>query len=443
VIALAVSLWAANGMISATILPSAVGDIGGLDLLSWATTAYVAASIVTAAAAGWTRAQVGGRLGLAIGALIFGLGATLSALAPSMPVLLVGRVIQGGGSGLAVAVCYSLIRTVFREAVWTRIFGLVATVWGMAGLVGPAIGGGLTELVTWRFAFAAMAVPAAILAATAIAVLPPEPRGRAAPPPLPTMGVLALGVFAIGLAGNVAGAGARVVALAAGAVLVFAAIRFDRVRRTPAFPSDTLSLSTPVGQGFAARVLLVATGMPLTVYGAYALQQIHGLSPSVAGYIVALEAIAWAIAATIPPRLSPRGERIAIRLGGLLVACGVGATGLALGHPSPWLAIGTIALTGVGYGIAWPVIGSRIFRGAREGEGDRTAAALPTLEALGVATGAALTGALGNALGIAAAGPAALPGTVAATFLAFGAIGLLGAVAAFRAAAGDDGRQPA
>src|SRR3546814_19364304 len=74
-ICLGVSLWATNSIISVTVLPSAVIEIGGLPLLSWATTAYVTASIVFSAADGWTKERQGGSAGLVLGEVIFPAGA--------------------------------------------------------------------------------------------------------------------------------------------------------------------------------------------------------------------------------------------------------------------------------------------------------------------------------------------------------------------------------
>src|SRR5258708_40036239 len=100
-----VLLQSMNVLMLTTVLPSIVGELGGVDMLRWPTTAFLASSIVAASCAGVLSGAVGARTAYCIGVTIFGLGALLCSLAPTMGWIVVGRLIQGfgGGRGSAVA----------------------------------------------------------------------------------------------------------------------------------------------------------------------------------------------------------------------------------------------------------------------------------------------------------------------------------------------------
>src|SRR6187401_787350 len=79
-----VLLQSMNVLMLTTVLPSIVGELGGVAMLSWPTTAFLASSIVAASCAGMLAAAVGPRLVYCIGVATFGLGALLCSLAPTM-----------------------------------------------------------------------------------------------------------------------------------------------------------------------------------------------------------------------------------------------------------------------------------------------------------------------------------------------------------------------
>jgi MFS family permease len=153
-------LSAANSMISVTITPITVLEIGGVGAISWTTTLYVVASIVAAAAGGLLRARLGLRGAALLGPLVFTAGGLICAAAPSMAVLLAGLLVQGLGAGVALALSYACIRILFPESQWPRLFALISAVWAIAALGGPLLGAGLIALAGWRLAWLTMAYSA-------------------------------------------------------------------------------------------------------------------------------------------------------------------------------------------------------------------------------------------------------------------------------------------
>lgn len=403
IVGLGVFISAVNSVLLVTVLPTAVDDIGGIEFMSWTTTIYVTASIVFSAAGGWMKARLGGRGGLLAGASLFMAGTAICAAAPAMPVLLLGRLGQGVGSGLLAAMSYTFVRSVFPQGLWPKIFALMAAVWGVAALAGPALGGVLTGMVGWRPAILSMMLPALLLMTLVLAALPRDgERGGREPFPLLRLVVLASGILAVAAAGNFPGAGLQAMSAFAGVAVLALVVLADRRAERPILPSNALSFTSEVGLGLAMKWLLIISTMPVSVYGALALQRLHGATPLVAGYVVALEALGWTASAFVVARLPARWSAGAIVMGSLLVVCGVLAGSRTLAYGPLWAGASAVALMGIGFGTCWAFLSGRVLAAARSGEEDRVASAIPTAEALGIALGAAMAGIAGNGLGIAA-----------------------------------------
>jgi MFS family permease len=148
-----VLLHSMNVLITATLLPSIVAELGGASLMSWPTTAFVASSIIAASGTSLVSSRFGNRRAFAGGAVIYAAGAVLCACAFAIVLVIAGRFVQGLGGGLLSALAYVLVRNAFPERLWPRVFGLLAGVWSVTVLIGPLIGG----------VFAAMGIGAARL----------------------------------------------------------------------------------------------------------------------------------------------------------------------------------------------------------------------------------------------------------------------------------------
>lgn len=124
-----------------TILPNIVNDIGGLTYFSWNTTFFIVSSIVGSAVTSKVMGYYGPRKTYLLALFIFACGPIWCALAFSMWFLLIGRALQGVGGGMLFALGYMLIRIIFEPRLWARATALVSGIWGVATLLGPAIGG--------------------------------------------------------------------------------------------------------------------------------------------------------------------------------------------------------------------------------------------------------------------------------------------------------------
>lgn len=400
-IALGILLNAINFFVFSSLAPSVVRDIGGLELLPWATTLYVVCSIVSTAAGGLVRAHIGARRALTIAIFGFAAGSTGIGLAPSMDWLLAARALQGLGAGLLVANSHGLIRDLFPAKSWARLFAAISGAWGIAALSGPLIGGIFAELHDWRWGFFAMVPVCAVFLAMVLRTVTDRPHEeRAGLTPVFRLGLIGLAALLVGATGKGAHAHEEIALAVCALIVLVAAIVWERRSATPIFPRDMFRPSTPLGAGvsyfFFVSLGTVATG----VYGPYFLQLLHGVPPLVAGYTVTVQSLCWTAAAILFSGLAQGRARIAIVVGPILTGIGCLGTLLFLPQGPLPLAIASIGLLGFGIGTAWGHVAKRVFDAAGEADRDRVGSAMPTMQALGLAFGAAAVGVVGDRVGL-------------------------------------------
>ena len=171
---------ALNTFIVTTILPSVVRDIGGLRYFAWSTVLYVVASLLGGANCARLLRRIGVRNAYRTALLGFAAGSVVCALAPSMAVLLLGRFVQGLFAGTLSALSFTIIRTLFAERLWPRALSVVSVAWGVATLLGPAVGGVFAQWGVWRAAFWSVAAAAPVLLLLVEVSLPRDLRRTAA-----------------------------------------------------------------------------------------------------------------------------------------------------------------------------------------------------------------------------------------------------------------------
>ena len=146
-------LAALDQTIVSTALPRIVQDLGGTSLYAWVATSYLLASTVSLPVAGRLADIVAPKYILLVAATLFLIGSALSGLSHSMDQLILFRGIQGLGGGAIFAVATTVIGLMFSPRERGRVQGLFGAVFGLASVVGPYLGGLLTDSFSWRYVF--------------------------------------------------------------------------------------------------------------------------------------------------------------------------------------------------------------------------------------------------------------------------------------------------
>jgi MFS family permease len=431
---LGVWLHAADTLVTATIMPSVVEDIGGVAYVNWTISLYQIGSILAGAATGVLSRRLGLRRMLIVGASIYGLGCAANALTPDMAVMLAARLVQGFGGGAMVGVSYVAIQLLFPERLWTRLMAIVAVIWGVAALCGPLIGGLFAHAGLWRGLFWTFGAQAVLLDVAAFALLgesvgsAPEPRRWS----WSALILLAAATLLIAEAGAIAQAALSAPLAAAGLGLLYGAARADRRIPNRLLPAQLLDIGHPLGAGLLMVFALSAATTAFWAYGPLILQVAFAVDPLVSGYFMAAEAIAWSLCTMTIAGVRDSLDWLVIRLGAALIALsGVGFTIFMPVGALPGILF-CMLLQGAGFGLCWPFVVRRIVILATAGERDLAASAAPTVQRIGYAVGAAAAGIAANAAGLGdgatveAARAAAF--WVFAAFLPLLAIGVLAAL---------------
>ena len=403
----------------ATVLPSVVADIGGAAFYAWATMLYIMASIMGTACGGLVRARLDLRRGYAAGALIVLIGWLGCAVAPHIAVLLAARAVQGAGSGLLVALAYSMVGEFYAEVQRPRVLSAISGVWGIAALLGPMVGGVFAAGGWWRGAFW-VAIPVLIvLASMAWYILPVDDLDRATGDfPALRLTLLGIGVLCVAASGHVVPFVLRLVLIGSAVVLIGVAFRLDASAATRLFPSQPLSLRTSVGTASWMFFLFGTTTSLVTVFLPLILHVLYGVSLLSAGYVNALLSLSWTALALCSASLRLRQVRRAVVFGPLLILSGaLGLRACVVDGPLTILGI-CVAIIGAGIGVCFAHISSWTMAAARTGEEALTAASIPTIQSLGIAFGAAVAGLVANAAGLAlGVSPAAMASAAAWVYL--------------------------
>jgi len=146
-------LAALDQTIVSTALPTIVGELGGLESLSWVVTSYLLASTIVVPLYGKLGDLFGRKIVLQVAIVLFLLGSALCGLAQNMGELIFMRALQGLGGGGLLVVTMAAIGDVIPPAERGRYQGLFGGVFGLATVVGPLIGGFLVEHFSWRWIF--------------------------------------------------------------------------------------------------------------------------------------------------------------------------------------------------------------------------------------------------------------------------------------------------
>jgi EmrB/QacA subfamily drug resistance transporter len=328
-ILLTMLLAALDQSIVATALPRIVGDLGGFNSLSWVVSAYLLASTVTIPLYGKLSDIYGRRLLFVVAISVFLAGSALCGLASSMGQLIAFRALQGLGAGGLVPLAQAAIGDLYSARDRGRYQGYVASMWGIAAVSGPLVGGTLTQAISWRWIFyinlplglAAMVVVIRTLSGTG------DRKHR-----IDYAGAVALGASlgAILLACTWAGttypiaSGEVIGPFAAGLIGLGAFALIERRASEPIIPFALIRnriVATSLGAFFVVGAVLFAVTIYMPVY----LQDVRGDTPTVSGLTMISFMGAWVVSGIVVGRRITRSGRYRVYpvIGASLVTLGL------------------------------------------------------------------------------------------------------------------------
>src|SRR5690349_1952768 len=146
-------LAALDQTIVSTALPTIVGDLGGLEHLSWVVTSYLLASTASTPLYGKLGDMLGRKPVFLFAVIVFLIGSVLSGLSQTMGELIAFRAIQGLGAGGLMVGAQAIIADVVPPRDRGRYMGLIGSVFAVASVAGPLLGGFFVEALSWRWVF--------------------------------------------------------------------------------------------------------------------------------------------------------------------------------------------------------------------------------------------------------------------------------------------------
>lgn len=417
-------LEALDQTIVGTALPRIVSDLQGFDRYSWVVTAYLLASTTMIPIISKLSDQFGRKWFLIIGSAIFLLGSVLSGLSQTMDQLIAFRAMQGLGAGTGIALVFIVIGDIFVPAERAKWQGIFAGVYGFSSVVGPTLGGWLTDhgpllgtLVTdatrWRWVFY-INIPVGMLALAALLIYMPQNiskrsnllRGWAALKRVDFFGALLASSATIclmlglswGSDATYAWSSPQIVGvLVAAGVLYILFFIAERFASEPLLPLDLFR-----NQIFASdTIMALFMGMillPLIIYLPLYLQGALGESATNSGAVITPLTLSLTVGATISGVIIAKIARYqAVTIFGVvLLSIGVFLLSRMTITTGALEASGYMIITGLGMGMFFPVqtlaVQNAISR-SRMGVGT---GAITYLRALGQTLGVAIVGTIIN-----------------------------------------------
>ncbi|MGI9254792.1 MAG: MFS transporter [Thermomicrobiales bacterium] len=389
--------YAFEALAVSAVMPAVNADLGRPDLYGWVFSAYMLANLVGIVVAGLDADTHGPSRPLLWGAIIFSTGLILGGLAPSMPLLIAARTLQGLGGGGLGAIAYVAVSRAYPDSVRPRMLALLSTGWVIPGLVGPGVAGLIASTVGWRWVFLALAPIPMIALVLATPQLRPIPGGSA-----PTDGRRRV-LTSIALA---AGAGMLLSALGQhdlprGLILGAAGLMIGLPALTRLMPPGTLRAAPGLPSAIATMLLINLALVGVDAFIPLAMVDVRGQTLHVASLTITAISLSWTTGAWLQARLAPSGKRRPLVLLGLAVMLVGTLLMVTLLYPfiSARFAPFFWAVSGLGIGLAFSTLTLTVLETASPGQEGEASASMNLGNQLGSGLGAGIGGAFISLIG--------------------------------------------
>jgi MFS family permease len=392
-----VTIVASEALAVSTIMPIVADDLaaGSRDLYGWVFSAFLLGSLVGIVIAGTLIDRGSLVTPFVLGLGLFAAGLLLGGLAPSMEVLVGGRLLQGLGAGAIPAVAYVSIGRALPERLRPMMFATLSTAWVIPGVVGPALAGIVADTFHWRLVFLGL-LP--LIALTAALTLPAIAAVRSVEPPAGGAGAarrLPLAVLLAVGAGMTVG-GLTDAQLVPGVPLVILGLAVGLPAFARLTPPGTLRAARGLPAAVLLRGLMTFAFFAADVYVPLALEDWRGLSATEAGIALTAATLSWTAGSWIQAHgIGRRGARPFVGAGAAVLVVGIAGFAAVLSPDVPIVVgIATWAVAGLGMGLSYSPLSLVVLREAPEETQGAATAGLQLSDVLGTSLGTGIGGAI-------------------------------------------------
>ena len=326
---LSVGLVAIDSTILATAVPSVVEDLGGFTQFPWLFSIYLLAQAISVPIYGKLADLRGRKPMMLLGVGLFVVGSVLCGFAWNMPALIAFRLVQGLGAGAIQPIGMTIVGDIYTLAERAKVQGYIASVWGIAAVVGPTLGGVFSDYISWRWIFF-VNIPLGLAAGWAFVNRFHENIAKKADHQIDYAGAVLLAVggslLLLGLLeGGVMwswGSPTSIAILAGAIVLLTAFVFVERRAAEPILPLWVLGQRV-LNSANSAALLIGVLLIGLSTYVPLFAQGVLGTSALVAGFALAAMTLGWPLAASVAGRIYLRvGFRTTMLGGSIIVVLG-------------------------------------------------------------------------------------------------------------------------
>jgi len=347
-----------------TALPRVVADLQGLEHIAWVFTAFMVTSTTTVAVVGRLTDLFGRKPFFLLGITILVLGSALAGMSQSMTQLIIFRGIQGFGAGMIMGTSFAVIGDVFPPAERARWTGVMSGTFAAASVIGPLLGGWITDNLSWHWVFY-VNLPIGALAFVVFALVMPSIRPQSVHRSLDRLGIvmLVMAVVPLMLAFSWGGSqfdwlSPQIVGLL---VLAFvAALAFVRVERDAVEPIIPLSLFR---SSIFAVIIVVTFFTAMGMFGSVSyiplfVQSVIGTSATNSGLVTMPMMLTMSItSAAVGQVLARTGRyRIFLMIGLAVMTAGMFMLAQMGVHSSQREATRDMVVLGIGLGFTMPIM---------------------------------------------------------------------------------------
>jgi EmrB/QacA subfamily drug resistance transporter len=359
---IAMLFGALDGTIVGTAMPRIVGELGGLSLMTWLTTAYMLTSTTVVPIAGKLADLLGRKVVYVSGLIIFMIGSALCGMANNMTELIIYRGLQGIGGGIMMPMAMIIIGDLFtgkERAKWQGVFG---GLYGLASVLGPQIGGWIVDHLNWKWVFY-INLPVGILATIFIAMGLNKHQAKG-PVKFDIAGMftMVVGVVSLLLALTFGGdkyawTSWQIISLFAVAILFLALFAWvESKAEEPILPIHFFKNRTFTvlnGIGFLMSIGMFGAIMFVPLF----MQGVVGVSATQSGTIMTPMMITMIVGSIIGGRLVYKiGVKPQLTIGMLIMALGFGLLGTMDMETTKWTATFYMIVLGLGVGLVMPIL---------------------------------------------------------------------------------------